>query len=225
MKSGLDIKERARKLRRRGKSFGEIQNIIGLKISKSTLSDWCKDIPLPAAYQKRLEKINYINLRKGRDLAIKRALEERKEFEQSSRNKNKHLLKKIDEDAGKLLLSALYLGEGAKRPGLLMLGNSNVNIIKLFLRLLEFCYGVGKERIKCRISYRKDQDINKLTKYWSREIGIPIQNFYKTIPDPRTNKQRTRKKDYMGVCVVHVLQSSAIHVELEIISEILILGL
>jgi hypothetical protein len=102
-----------------------------------------------------------------------------------------------------------------------MLGSSDVNIIKLFLRLLDICYKINKNLIKCRISYRADQNINALTQYWSKAINVPVKNFYKTIPDPRTINHKTKKTDYKGVCVIHILQSSKIQLELKIISEII----
>lgn len=216
-----EIKKETQNLRRQGKTFGEIQNAIKLKIPKSTLSNWCKNIPLPVAYQERLNKINYINLRKGKMAAIQRSFKIKKRLTGLLKNKNKRLLRIINKDVGKLLLSVLYLGEGAKRPGSLMLGSSDVNIIKLFLRLLMICYGIDKNLAKCRISYRVDQSINTLTQYWSKAINIPVKNFYKTIPDPRTLGRKTGQAGYKGVCVVYILKSSKIQLELKIISEIL----
>ena len=221
MNKKYKMKKEAQKLRRQGKTFGEIQNTVKLKIPKSTLSNWCKGIPLPAAYQERLNKINYINLRKGKVAAIQRSFKIKKQLTGLLKNENKHLLKIINKDVGKLLLSVLYLGEGAKRPGSLMLGSSDVSIIKLFLRLLKICYGINKNLAKCRISYRVDQNINTLTQYWSRAINIPVKNFYKTIPDPRTLGRKTGQASYKGVCVVYILKSSKIQLELKIISEIL----
>jgi hypothetical protein len=63
-----------------------------------------------------------------------------------------------------------------------------------------------------------------LTHFWSKEIGVPTANFYKTVPDLRTLGKTTRKKDYMGVCAVYVLGSSQIHTELDIIAKLLMRG-
>lgn len=221
MQRNLALKNKVQSLRKTGKTFGEIQIAVGIKIPKSTLSNWCKNIPLPPSFQKRLEKINYINLRKANQLAIEKARIAKLNLLKDLRKNNNHLLSKIDKSTGKMLLAMLYLGEGAKRDGILMLGSSDVNIIKLFLRLLEICYRIDRNLIKCRISYRADQNINELTTYWSKTIKVPIKNFYKTIPDPRTINHKTKKADYKGVCVIHILQSSKIQLELKIISEII----
>ena len=78
--------------------------------------------------------------------------------------------------------------------------------------------------MKCRISYRADQNIKSLQNYWSRLTGISLKNFYKTIPDPRTIGKPTKKKDYKGVCVV-TCAGSHIQLELEAIPAIVLRGL
>ena len=152
MQTNPVLKNKVQSLRKTGKTFGEMQKIVGIKIPKSTLSNWCKNIPLPPAFQKRLEKINYVNLRKASKLAIERSKNAKLNLIKDLRKNNKHLLSKIDKNVGKMLLAMLYLGEGAKRDGILMLGSSDVNIIKLFLKLLELCYEIDRDLIKCRIS-------------------------------------------------------------------------
>ncbi len=218
------IRKKAKAIRASGKSFGEIQKILGQKIPKSTLSGWLKDIPLPEEYRIKIRTQNYLNLRKAREQSILIAKENRLNLIKSVRSENNYLGKLINKDIGKLLLSVLYLGEGKKAPGLLMLGSSDVNIIKLYIELLKKCYKITEDRIKCRISYRADQNIKYLTDFWSKELNLPVKNFYKTIPDPRTAGRNTKKENYKGVCVVHILRSSRIHLELKIVSEI-IMGL
>ncbi len=218
------MKVRAQELRKIGKTFGEIQAVLEKKIPKSTLSDWCKNVHLPKEYASRLKKINYVNLRRGREAAIRKAEGEKKKNLVSLFIQHEALWTRVDKNIAKMLLATLYLGEGAKRDGLLALGSSDVGIVRLFLKLLKMCYSTTTDLIKCRISYRADQNIGKLTNFWSKQVGIPIENFYRTKPDPRTVGKSTKKPEYMGVCVLHILQSSKIHQELEVISGILTKG-
>lgn len=220
----FELKSKARVLRGQGKTFGEIQALLSAKVPKSTLSGWCAGIELPAMYRDRLKKINYLNLRRGRELAIARAKEARQATIRQLEKENIKLLGRMDKEVGKLILASLYLGEGAKTHQMLVLGNSDPGVIRLFLSLLKKCYGVDRDRVRCRISYRTDQKIRKLTDFWSREINIPVGNFYKTVPDLRTLNKATRKKDYMGVLVAHILGSSQIHLELDIIAKLLMRG-
>ncbi|MDO8582220.1 MAG: hypothetical protein Q7S16_05105, partial [bacterium] len=137
------------------------------------------------------------------------------------------LIEKIkDKSTLKLALAFLYLGEGSKwrsHSGA-MLGSSDPDIIRLYIRLLGLCYGIQSNRLKCRVSYRTDQDINYLQKYWSEVSGIPLVNFYKTKPDPRTKGKPTKKLDYMGVCVITGAGTN-IQLELELIPKLVLKGL
>lgn len=225
MKQYEFFKIKTKELRRQGRSFGEIQKILNSRIPKSTLSDWCKGIPLPPRYAQRLRKLNYINLRRGRALAIKKAQQEKQHFFDILRDQNKNIWKQIDKQNARLILAALYLGEGKKRDGSLVLGSSDAGIAKLFIKLLNMCYGIGIDTIKCWVAYRADQDLETLINYWSNQTGIPKSNFYKTKADPRTQNKKTLKVDYRGVCVMNVLQSSKIHAEIKVLSEILTTGL
>ena len=136
------------------------------------------------------------------------------------------MAKVVDRDVQKIMLAMLYLGEGSKwrsHSGL-MLGSSDPSIIKLYVGLLGVCYGIEVDRLKCRVSYRADQDIRALEHYWAKIIGIPLKNFYKTKPDPRTIGKPTKRSDYKGVCVVHCGNTKIQH-ELEMIPKLLLTGL
>ena len=129
-------------------------------------------------------------------------------------------------DVAKIALAMLYLGEGAKRRSHrgLMLGSSDPLIATLYIALLERCYDIRKANLKCRISYRADQNIDALENYWSHITGIPRKNFYKTIPDPRTSGKKTIKHNYHGVCVI-TCRGTDVQLELEQITHLLKKGL
>lgn len=217
------IKKEAQRLRRLGKTYSEIQKMIGQKIPKSTLSYWCKDIFPSVGYYKKIQSLNIANLDKARKIACLVNRDKREKFLKSLRDRNLYLIEKIDKDIQKIALATLYFGEGAKWKGTryLGLGNSNPDVIKLYLKLLRNCYAIDRSKLKCRIGHRADQDINELQKFWSRITKIPLRNFYKTKPDPRTIGKKTKKKDYKGVCVIYYF-STEIQLELEIIADLIL---
>lgn len=228
MKNEIVFKKQVKVLRARGKTYSEIMTELGIKLPKSTISNWCRGVVLPKWYQAKVEKLNKKNLTLGQKIAQVSNQIKREKFLQGITNKNHNIASKIksDKDVLRALLSILYLGEGSKwksHSGMI-LGSSDPLIIKLYLKLLELCYDLKPKTLKCRISYRADQDINRLQSYWSKITGIQLKNFYKTIPDPRTIGKPTKKKNYMGVCVING-GSSAIQLELEKISEIISMGL
>lgn len=218
------LRNKVKRLREKGKTYPEIQKALSVKIPKSTLSNWCNGLLLPSNYKKKIKKLNTIHLNKVRKKALEKNKKIRESFLEEIKARNLFLADKLDKDILKIALAMLYLGEGSKWKSHrgLMLGNSDPNIIRLYLGLLKDCYFINIDSLRCRVLYRADQDINKLQRFWSRITKIPIKHFYKTVPDSRTKGKKTKKKDYMGVCVVSG-GSTEIQQELQIISD-LILG-
>lgn len=217
-----NLRKRVKKFRVQGKTYLEIQKILRTDIPKSTLSYWCKSIKLPSKYQERIKKLILNNVQKARAVALVANQIKREKYLKNLEKRNLPLLKNLNKNILKIALAMLYLGEGGKWKShrALSLGSSNSNLIKLYLALLKRCYKIDGNRLRCRINYRADQDINKLQKFWSKITGIPLRHFYKTKPDPRTIGKITRKKDYMGVCMLHY-GNTEIQLELEIIAGLL----
>lgn len=219
--------KRAGELRSQGKTYSEIIKSLKITVPKSTISSWCSDVKLPPWYQDKINRLNKKNFNKAQKMAWVSNKIKRERFVNEINNKATRIAGKIkDKDVLRVILSVLYLGEGTKwkyHSGL-MLGNSDSNTIKLYIKLLNICYGIPVTSLKCRISHRADQNIKLLERFWSKETGIPLTNFYKTIPDPRTVGKPTKRKDYKGVCVI-TCAGSHIQLELEAIPKIILSGL
>jgi len=216
------IREKARKLRSKGKTYSEIQKALGISMPKSTLSNWCQNVVLPSWYNKKIKELNSKNLTKAQAMAWASIIRKRELHLEEVRKDAIAVLKKFNQEGLKVALAMLYLGEGAKwksHPGL-MLGSSDPNIILLYISLLKKCYNIKLSQLKCRISYRADQNIGELEKYWSSITKIPKENFYKTKPDPRTKGKKTKKADYRGVCVL-TCAGAKIQLELEEVVKLL----
>lgn len=221
------LREKFFKLRKKGKTYSEILKILKAPIPKATLSNWSRKVQLSERSLQLLEASRKTALAKAQQISLERRRERQLIFLQELKSKNKHLLNKINKDTSKLMLAMLYLGEGSKysaRSGL-ALGNSDPGIIQLFIMFLGRCYGKTNDQLRCWLSYRADQNLNNLIDFWSKITGIPINQFYKTKPDPRSIGKKTLKTNYNGVCVVHCLKSTKIQLELETISKIVMEGL
>lgn len=199
------LKSRVVQLRKSGKTYGEIIKVIGYKIPKSTLSDWCSKIYLNSKQRKIIdEKIKY-NCRKGMKAAWIINKRRRKEYLKSIADRNKYLAKIFrDKNVGKIALSMLYLGEGAKSldRGSLRFGNSDPFVIALFLNLMRKCYNVDEKKFRCTILCRADQNVSDLEKFWLKITKIPKSQFYKSRIDARTIGKPSKKLDYKGVCAI-----------------------
>lgn len=215
------LKDSAKKLRKRGKTYSEIKQILNVSIPKSTLSDWCKNLPLPKRYFKKIKAIN-VKSQKG---ALK-AWKQKKEIKVAKIiDRNKHLSPLLkNRDIALIALSLLYLGEGSKtKRGSLTFGNSDPFIIDMFLDLLRRCYEIDNSKFRCTVQCRADQDIKKLEKFWSKITKIPPSQFYGTRIDKRTIGKKTLKLEYKGVCRIDYF-SADIFTELMKLPRILHMG-
>lgn len=146
-------------------------------------------------------------------------------WKESIREKAKHFEKyaSMDPESGKMICGLLYLCEGAKYPSTrcLIFGNSDPAIIRCFLNLLKASFDIKDDKLRCRVMYRWDQDINKLNKYWSTVTAIPLSQFFKSKPDKRTKGKPTLKTNYKGVCSIQY-PSTSLQFQLQAIGEIII---
>jgi len=216
------LESRAKKLRKSGKSYGEIRSILNAKIPKSTLSYWCRNIKLPTNYQDRIDKIMTLGGKRGRLIAVEVNRVKRERYLKDISLKNKYLLIKLkNKDTAKIALAMLFWAEGSKSTrGSLMLGNSDPNMIRVFLRLLKCCYGIDRNRLTFRVQCRADQDIPTLEKFWQLTTGISSSMIRKASVDPRTIGKPSLKKEYKGVCRIDYY-SAHIYNELTAICKLL----
>ncbi|HVZ11093.1 MAG TPA: hypothetical protein VG941_01590 [Candidatus Paceibacterota bacterium] len=205
-----NFKQRAIDLRKSGKTYSEIASLIP-KVSKSTLSYWLRGVELSHFQKEKIAKSISVKLARARLKSLAVRKKKRQKYFINIENKNAHLLDILNKNpyASKLVLAALYLGEGSKTSrGALRLGNSDPGVVRLFLGLLKRCYTIEEPRFRCTVLCRADQNIKKLERFWANVTGISRRQFYKTRVDPRTIGKPSRKVDYRGVCVIDYLSAN-----------------
>lgn len=217
------IKHRARNLRNKGWSLGEIS--LKMRVPKNTLTGWSKDIKLSNEQKKRIKQKILNSGKIGRPLAVAANRRKIQQWKKSIQNSVKHFenIHLENPELSKLICGLLYLCEGSKYPSTrcLVFGNSDPWIIRCFINLLRSSFNIDEEKLRCRIMCRYDQNLKELNKYWSDITGIPLQSFYKSKPDSRTKGRSTLKKGYKGVCAIHYL-STNLQFKLQSIGEIII---
>lgn len=198
----FEYKNKAISLRQQGLSIKTIEK--QLSIPRSTLSGWFRDIKLTAAQKQKLKKDWKTALIKARVQAIAWHNAQRELRILNAKNEADKVLNNINTNNKitlELALSMLYLGEGSKSTQTSM-GNSNPEIVKFFLKCLQILYEIKPSDLKYYLHLRSDQDGEKMKKYWSNKIKVPVNKFSYT-KDRRTAKSKTFQ-NYKGVCVVHV---------------------
>lgn len=214
------MKKKVILLRGNGKTYTEIQKIIGTHIPKSTLSCWCGQVELNDKQRKRISDLKLNNLKIARAKALITNKQNRVDYLRSIELRITHLGKFLrDKNIKKILLAMLYLGEGAKWKSHrgLQLGNSNPDIMKLYIKLLKDCFGVSPKQLTAIVYYRADQNFSQLVEFWSGITKIPKGSFYKSKPDKRTKNKKTWD-GYYGVCAV-MGPGTDIQLELEAIAK------
>lgn len=212
------LKKEAIKLRKKGKTFLEIKKALGVNIPQSTLSYWLKNIPLSVKQKQRIDRVVLNNIKKGQLIALKINRLKRQIYLNSVEKRVNYLKELIhNRDVAKIALAMLYLGEGSKtQRGSLMFGNSDPQVIYLFLHLLRKCYDVDESKFRCTLQARADQNIKELERFWSVTTKISLKQFYKARIDPRTIGKISKKQDYKGVCRIDYF-SADIFLELKAI--------
>ncbi len=132
------LREKSIELRKKGKTYSEIQKELGIKIPKSTLSCWCKNAELPFEYQEKIKKIVLENREKSRAVALIVKKAKRDKFLKGLLDNNLYLVDKLqDKDFLKIILAMIYYCEGSKwksHSGL-MFGNSDSKLLYFYIKL------------------------------------------------------------------------------------------
>lgn len=215
-------KELVRSLRARGFTYKEINDTLGFHVARSSLSYICRCVSLPSEYQDKVKDLNRKHLESVRPLALHSNKRKRERYIREIEEKNKYVCKGFTTNVAKIALAMLYLGEGGKWPSHrgLYLGSSSDDIIRLYIKLLQYCYEVPLSKMRARIQYRADQDILELENHWVKVTGLSKEQLYKTQPDKRTLGKPTKRGAYRGVCVI-MCGSTEIQLELAIIARLL----
>lgn len=218
----IHLKARALALRRQGKTYQDINAILGVIIPKSTLSTWLHELFLTEGELEAIRASQVHHIKRGAEKAaiVKRF---RKELMMRDIKERNFYLRDVlcGPDTAKIGLAIFYLCEGGKRSGgYCSFGNSDPHIISLFLELLRGSYQLDESKFRCTVQCRADQDQKVLATFWSSITKIPLRQFYAARIDKRTIGKPTQKLDYKGVCKVDYF-SAAIYNELKIIGDLL----
>lgn len=195
-------KEEAIKLRKSGKSLRFIES--RLNIPKSTLNGWFRGLILSKSASNRIEAKRLRLLSQGRVKAVKwHNLQKSNRLKLAYQEATKLLYKIQNKDQSiiELALSLLYLGEGSKKQVGLALGNSDPLILQFYILILRNIYQIPLTKLRAELHLRADQNAVQLIRYWSKQLDLPIQNFYTVTHDYRTEGKPTYSS-YHGVCLI-----------------------
>lgn len=98
----------------------------------------------------------------------------------------------------------LYWGEGDKANTYsLRLGNTDVNLIKTYIKFLTTLFGVRKNELKFGLQLFSDTKPEIALKYWTKELSVSVSQFYKITVTISGSLGTYRKKSKYGVITVY----------------------
>lgn len=175
-----DDKHIAIKLRKKGKSYKEIEKELG--IARSTLSDWFAGLGWSKTIKNDLiRKANYINHSRFRKI-VKQRSEMWERWREQARQEARDAFPRIKNDPLFIAGIMLYWGEGDSKLENchVTLINTDKNMIRLFVLFLKKFCSVSGERLRGQMILYNDLNEKPCALFWSTASHIPIEQFHKT---------------------------------------------
>ncbi|WP_409058142.1 hypothetical protein [Streptomyces sp. SYP-A7185] len=208
-----DRRERARELRRQGRTYDEIRAELGC--SKSSVSLWVRDLPRPEPTCKPEEQ----RARMNAGLARLRAEQDRER--RATKQEAAAAVGRVSDRELFLTGVVLYWAEGAKdkpyrRTEVLQFINSDPNVIRLYMRWLALL-GVDHDRLTLRVSIHASADVAAAERHWAAVVGVDRAAFSRATlkkHNPRTVRRNTGDA-YHGCLIIYVRQSADLYRRVE----------
>lgn len=188
----------ATKLRKTGKSYSQIST--ALKIPKSTLSIWLKDIKLSDEAQAKIQSRT--------KTAISKLIIRNKQKTDIAKEKYQKIYQLGKEESKKLLHNPLFLSgaslywaEGYKRGAegskwkSVDFANSDPQMVELMILFFTKFFNLKKTEIKVQIMLHDKKMANGAINFWHNITGIPKINFIKTCHSLSSASLQKRKKN------------------------------
>jgi len=194
-------KQNAIELRKKGMSYSLISN--QLSISKSTLSNWLKDLP----YSPNKQVLDRIRHGQGTYGLRRRQIR----LDEISELKLQGIAEVGEMSKRDLWMIGLglWIGEGSKTMEQIRLVNSDPRVIRLFIRWLREICGLKDENITIAMHLYPDSNELLSMSYWMDITKLPREQFRKTQIDRRLDKKvlKTGKTPY-GTLHVTVISNN-----------------
>ena len=188
-----ELQMQARSLRLKGYSIKELHQMLG--VSKSSISEWVRDVKLSKKAQARLIQ----NYTKGQIASQKSIQEKTKQKNLEANRFAFSIVEQVDPscEMALLLCALIYQCEGSKNiRDSITFTNSDPYMIKTFLFLFRQGFVVDEKKFRVLMHLHRYHNEKTQKKFWSKIASIPIEQFNKTYLKP--NNEKYKKEGYQG---------------------------
>lgn len=196
-----EIKEQALNLRKKGKSYKDIIEVLG--VSKSTLSVWFKNVKWSQEIKEQLINESRINSRKRLEKLNNKRSVKLEKYYQEAEQEAKQEFKLLKNDKLFLTAISLYWGEGDRnfKNGIVRISNVDPVMLRVFREFLVLICSVEVDKIRAGLLLYSDLKEKECIRFWSQRINIASDRFFKsTVIQGREKNRRVSN----GVCIVSV---------------------
>lgn len=200
----LELKNRARLLRKEGKSYNEIIQLLGL--SKSTVSDWCKDVRLSKKQLAKLYTNKTTGALKGSIIAAQRKIAKRIQSTKAIYEKGARDIGALSKRDKFIAGIAYYSAEGTKTDKGCAFSNSDPSVIKFMVNWFIEFGRLPQDKLHGAIWIHDNQHEQVAINYWSNLTGISKNNFYKSyiVKNKKDSKKIRKKLHNYGVFCLYI---------------------
>ncbi|CAL9437314.1 hypothetical protein SUDANB106_02199 [Streptomyces sp. enrichment culture] len=211
VRAKTEMKERARALRRAGRTYDEI--VAELGVSKSSVSLWVRDLPRPATPPERLHR-----MREARWAPHRR---EQAIMRQQTKLAAANEVHPMTDRELFMVGVGLYWSEGAKskphRPKEdAVFVNSDPGMIQVYLAWLSLL-GIEADRRRFRLMIHESADVGAAERFWADLVGVDVSSLDKTTlkkHNPKTSRKNVGE-EYRGCLVVRVRRGADLYRRIE----------
>ncbi len=208
MKAKTNERALAMRLRKQGKSYGEILKVI--KVSQSSLTLWLKGIELTSSQKKRLSDKKITDSLKGATMRKQdRIARETKIIRKSSQE-----IKKLTAREKLLIGAALYWAEGAKQKPYnvavrVSFANSDPMMIQIFIAWLAIICNVKSRDLVYELYIHDSANVDLAVNYWNKLLKLKSGNLKVRFKQHKLKSLRKNSGgNYFGLIKVNVRRST-----------------
>lgn len=180
----VEERQRARELR--GDSWTMLAIATELGVSKSSVSQWVRDVDFVPTPRNR-----------GHPAGPKHPMRLKKEAEiERCRVEAEQWVGELSERDLAMFALGLYAGEGAKTNNEASMANTNPAYLRVYLAWLRAQFDIDESRLKAVLYLHEDLDLDAAELHWSAALGVPLEQFRKPYRAVADESIRSRKHMY-----------------------------